>query len=59
MLASIGAYRVIDRVGAGGMGTVYRVAHRRTGRVALPQPQTSQPGTRGTGSRVTRIVRRS
>src|SRR5687768_14940277 len=34
MLASIGAYRVVDRVGAGGMGTVYRVAHRRTGQVA-------------------------
>lgn len=32
--ASIGPYRVIDYVGAGGMGTVYRVSHRATGRVA-------------------------
>ncbi|HLV24874.1 MAG TPA: serine/threonine-protein kinase [Gemmatimonadales bacterium] len=31
---SIGQYRVIDRIGAGGMGTVYRVCHRATGRVA-------------------------
>lgn len=34
MNASIGPYRVIDYVGAGGMGTVYRVSHRATGRVA-------------------------
>ncbi|MCC6928076.1 MAG: serine/threonine protein kinase [Gemmatimonadaceae bacterium] len=34
MLSSIGPYRVIDYIGAGGMGTVYRVAHRATGRVA-------------------------
>lgn len=33
-LATIGPYRVIDCVGAGGMGTVYRVWHRRTGQVA-------------------------
>ncbi|MEP7380826.1 MAG: serine/threonine-protein kinase [Gemmatimonadota bacterium] len=32
--SSIGPYRVIDYVGAGGMGTVYRVSHRATGRVA-------------------------
>lgn len=31
---SIGPYRVIDFIGAGGMGTVYRVAHRSTGQVA-------------------------
>ena len=34
MHTSIGPYRVIDYVGAGGMGTVYRVSHRITGRVA-------------------------
>ena len=34
MRLSIGPYRVIDLVGAGGMGTVYRVAHRATGQVA-------------------------
>lgn len=34
MNTSIGPYRVIDYVGAGGMGTVYRVSHRATGRVA-------------------------
>lgn len=32
--SAIGPWRVIDYVGAGGMGTVYRVAHRSTGRVA-------------------------
>lgn len=32
--SSIGPYRVIDYVGAGGMGTVYRVSHRATGKVA-------------------------
>jgi serine/threonine-protein kinase len=32
--SSIGPYRVIDYVGAGGMGTVYRVSHRASGRVA-------------------------
>ena len=34
MHSSIGPYRVIDYIGAGGMRTVYRVAHRATGRVA-------------------------
>jgi len=34
MHSSIGPYRVVDYIGAGGMGTVYRVAHRATGRVA-------------------------
>ena len=34
MRLSIGPYRVIDLVGAGGMGTVYRVAHRATGQIA-------------------------
>lgn len=32
--SSIGPYRIVDCVGAGGMGTVYRVSHRATGRVA-------------------------
>jgi hypothetical protein len=32
--SSIGPYRVVDRIGAGGMGTVYRVTHRATGAVA-------------------------
>ncbi|HEY0930145.1 MAG TPA: serine/threonine-protein kinase [Gemmatimonas sp.] len=32
--STIGPYRVIDFVGAGGMGAVYRVMHRDTGRVA-------------------------
>lgn len=31
---TIGPYRVIDFVGAGGMGAVYRVAHRDTGEIA-------------------------
>lgn len=31
---SIGPYRIIDYVGAGGMGAVYRVSHRATGQVA-------------------------
>ncbi len=34
MRLTIGQYRVIDLVGAGGMGTVYRVAHRTTGQIA-------------------------
>lgn len=33
-LSVIGPYRVIDFVGAGGMGSVYRVVHRDTGQVA-------------------------
>jgi eukaryotic-like serine/threonine-protein kinase len=32
--SAIGPWRVVDFVGAGGMGTVYRVTHRSTGRVA-------------------------
>src|SRR5215510_736459 len=32
--SSIGPYRIVDYVGAGGMGTVYRVSHRASGRVA-------------------------
>jgi len=32
--STIGPWRVVDYVGSGGMGTVYRVAHRNTGRVA-------------------------
>lgn len=38
--SSIGPYRVIDYVGAGGMGTVYRVSHRATGRVAAAKVMT-------------------
>lgn len=34
MRTSIGPYRVIDYIGAGGMGAVYRVVHRTTGEVA-------------------------
>lgn len=34
MRTSIGPYRVIDFIGAGGMGSVYRVVHRASGQVA-------------------------
>lgn len=40
MHSSIGPYRVIDHVGAGGMGTVYRVSHRATGKVAAAKVMT-------------------
>jgi serine/threonine protein kinase len=34
MRTTIGPYRVIDFIGAGGMGAVYRVVHRTTGQIA-------------------------
>lgn len=43
MRSSIGPYRVIDYVGAGGMGTVYRVAHRSSGRVAAAKVLNAGP----------------
>jgi serine/threonine-protein kinase len=44
MHTSIGPYRVIDYVGAGGMGTVYRVSHRSTGRIAAAKVMGSSAG---------------
>ncbi len=41
--ASIGPYRVIDVLGSGGMGTVYRVVHRRSGQVAAAKVLHSEP----------------
>jgi len=48
MRTSIGPYRVIDYIGAGGMGAVYRVVHRTTGEVAAAKVlSTSAVGSTG------------
>lgn len=48
MRTSIGPYRVIDFIGAGGMGAVYRVVHRTTGEVAAAKVLSSSAvGTTG------------
>src|SRR5205085_9710300 len=44
---SIGEYRIVDFIGAGGMGEVYRAVHSKIGRVAAVKVLTQ--GTQGAG----------
>src|SRR5690606_18096558 len=41
---TLGHYRVIDHLGAGGMGTVYRVINQNTGRMAAAKLLHAGPG---------------
>ncbi len=41
MHTSIGPYRVVDYLGAGGMGAVYRVSHRASGQIAAAKVMNS------------------
>jgi eukaryotic-like serine/threonine-protein kinase len=44
--AVIGEYRIVDKLGEGGMGEVYRAVHNKIGRVAAVKVMTSSPANR-------------
>ena len=50
----VGEYRIVDFLGAGGMGEVYRAIHSKIGRIAAFKVLTAQ-GALGSGFVVTRL----